>query len=177
VAHLVPVKGHPTLLQALAQTPEVQLWVAGKALDEDYALELHRQAEELGLEGRVHFLGGVSDVPALLAEADIFVLPTWGRWRMEGCPVALLEAMACGKACIATDVPGARDLLVHHECGMLVPPEDPSALGQALCTLAQEAKLRRSYGQAARRRVEERYTIEREVENHQALYEEILGRG
>jgi glycosyltransferase involved in cell wall biosynthesis len=175
VAHLVPVKGHPTLLQALAQTTGLHLWIAGKALDEDYAARLHQMAAELRLEGRVHFLGGVGDVPALLAEADIFVLPTWGRWR-EGCPVALLEAMACGKACVATDVSGSRDLVVHQQSGLLVPPEDPAALSAALSALAQDPALRQGFGQAARRRVEERYTIEREVADHQALYQEILGR-
>jgi glycosyltransferase involved in cell wall biosynthesis len=175
VAHLVPVKGHPTLLQALAQTTGLHLWIAGKALDEDYAARLHQMAAELRLEGRVHFLGGVGDVPALLAEADIFVLPTWGRWR-EGCPVALLEAMACGKACVATDVSGSRDLVFHQQSGLLVPPEDPAALSAALSALAQDPALRQGFGQAARRRVEERYTIEREVADHQALYQEILGR-
>lgn len=174
VAHLVPVKGHPTLLQALTQTPGLHLWIAGKALDEEYAARLRHMTTDLRLEGRVHFLGGVKEVPALLAEADLFVLPTVGRG--EGCPVALLEAMACGKACIATDIPGARDLVVHQESGLLVPPEDPTALAEALTALARAAELRREYGLAARRRVEQHFTIEREVAAHEALYAEILER-
>lgn len=174
VAHLVPVKGHPTLLQAAARVPEVHLWLAGKPLDRDYTERLKALAHQLGIFDRVHFLGGINDVPALLAEADIFALPTWGRWRMEGCPVALLEAMACGKACVATNIPGSRDLVVHGKSGLLVPPENPDALAEALHALVSSPDLRRRLGYAARRRVEQHYTIEREVRDHEALYDEIL---
>lgn len=174
VAHLVAVKGHPTLIQALAQAPSVHLWIVGKRLDEAYVAGLQKMIIDLNLEERVHLLGKVDQVPALLAEADLFVLPTGGRG--EGCPVALLEAMACGKACIATDIPGARDLVIHQESGLLVPPEDPAALAEALTALARATELRREYGLAARRRVEQHFTIEREAAAHEALYTEILER-
>lgn len=175
VAHLVPVKGHPTLLQALARVPDAHLWLAGKPLDAPYVDALKEQVRQLGLSGRVHFLSSVEDIPALLAEVDIAVLPTWARWRMEGCPVALLEAMACGKACVATNIPGARDLLVHGESGLLVPPEDPSALAAALQRLLEDSALRACLGQAARQRVLENFTIAHEVARHEALYAELLG--
>ncbi len=175
VGHLVPVKGHPTLLESLARVPGVELFVAGKPMDEAYTASLHRLAVELGLGNRVHFLGGVSDVPALLAEVDIAVLPTWAKWRMEGCPVALLEAMSCGKACVATDIPGSRDLIEHGRSGLLVPPEEPEALAAALRRLAESPGLRRELGEAARQQVLDHYTIEREVAAHEALYAEILG--
>jgi glycosyltransferase involved in cell wall biosynthesis len=174
VAHLVPVKGHPTLLKALADLPELHLLLAGKPLDRDYAGSLHEQVAQLDLGDRVHFLGRVQEVPAMLAESDIFVLPTWAKWRMEGCPVALLEAMACGKACVATDIPGSRDLLEHGRSGWLVAPEDPKALAGALRQLVASPALCQQLGNAARQRVLGHFTLEREVAAHESLYEELL---
>jgi len=176
VAHLVPVKGHPTLIEAFAQVPDAHLWIVGKPLDKQYEALLKQMVHDLDISNRVHFLGGINDIPALLSEVDIFVLPTWARWRMEGCPVALLEAMACGKACIATDIPGSRDLIEDGRSGILVPPEDPQALAEALHRLISSEDLRIRLGQEARRRVEEHFSIEKEVSAHEALYMEILNK-
>jgi glycosyltransferase involved in cell wall biosynthesis len=175
VAHLVPVKGHPTLLRALATVPHCHLALAGKPMDQEYVASLHQTCTELRITDRVHFLGSVQDVPAFLNEIDIAVLPTWARWRMEGCPVALLEAMACGKASVATDIPGSRDLVEHGKSGLLVPPEDPKALASALQQLVASPDLRRQLGDAARQRVLDHFTIEKEVAAHEVLYREILG--
>jgi len=174
VAQLVPVKGHPTLLHALAPVPRAHLLIAGSPLDKAYTKALHNQVAELQLENRVHFLGGIKDVPALLAESDIFVLPTWARWRMEGCPVALLEAMSCGKACVATDIPGSRDLVENGKSGLLVPPEDSDALASALRRLLASPELRQRLGKAACQRVLDHFTIEKEVAAHEALYSELV---
>lgn len=173
MAHLVPVKGHPTLLHALAQVPDVHLLLAGKPLDKSYVSALEQLVRELGVQERVTLLGGISDVPSLLTELDIFVLPTISRG--EGCPVALLEAMASGCACIATDVAGSRDLIEHERSGLLVPPENPEALAEAIHRLATSSAERTYFGAAARRRVEQHYPIEREVAAHEALYAALLG--
>lgn len=177
VAHLVPVKGHPTLLQAFAQlssNPPAHLWLAGKPMEAAYVHGLQSQVEEFGLAERVHFLGGIDDIPALLAETDIFCLPTWARWRMEGCPVAMLEAMACAKACIGTDIPGTRDQIQHEHNGLLAPPEDMMALASTLQRLLDDQDLRQRLGQSARQTVEKEYTIEIEVQRHSNLFGEIL---
>ena len=173
VAHLIPVKGHPTLLKALTKIPNAHVWLAGQPMDAKYSAALHAQAEYLQITDRVHFLGDIADIPALLAEADIVALPT----RMDALGVAILEAMACGKACVASDVEGPRELLVHQQNGLLVPSEDVDALAGALNRLIENPALRARYGMSARRRVEERFTIEREVAQHEALYLEMLGRG
>lgn len=175
VAHLVPVKGHPILLTAAATIPTLHVVVAGKPLDAAYTARLHAQAAELGVADRVHFIGGVTNVGALLAEADVFAFPTIAHG--EGCPVALLEAQAAGRACIATDVPGSRDQIRHGENGLLVPPEDSRALATALQTLVSSPDLRDRLGAAARQTVLDRYRIEREVHDHAALYDEILRAG
>jgi glycosyltransferase involved in cell wall biosynthesis len=174
VAHLVPVKGHPTLLKALAAVPDAQLILAGKALDQVYESELHRLCADLGVADRVQFLGGIEDVAALNAELDIFALPTLGRMRMEGCPVALLEAMACGLPCIATNIPGSQDVIESGVNGLLVPPEDETALARAIQSLVDSPEARQQMGGAARQRILTNYTIEREVAAYEALYAELL---
>ncbi|HET6382901.1 MAG TPA: glycosyltransferase [Armatimonadota bacterium] len=171
VAHLVPVKGHPTLIEAVAKIPGMHVLIAGSPLDANYFDKLQEMTSKLGLEDRVHFIGSISNVPALLAEVDIFVLPT--ERRGEGSPVALLEAMACGCACVGTDVPGSRDLIEHGKSGWIVSPEESAALAEALRGLAASSELRRSLGEAARARILSRYTIAREAADHAAMYADL----
>lgn len=173
VAHLLPVKGQKILIQALSQVPDGVLFLAGRPLDEGYVKSLHEMVQGLGLANRVHFLGGIDDVPALLAEADIFVLPSLNEGRKEGLPVALLEGMACGKACVATDIPGSRDAIEDGRCGMLVPPGNAGAMAEALNRLCSLPSLREMLGKAARERVMQNYTIEKEVRSLEALYDEL----
>jgi glycosyltransferase involved in cell wall biosynthesis len=104
----------------------------------------------------------------------VFVLPTRAEGRMEGCPVALLEAMASGRACIASDIPGSRDIVEPGRSGDLVPADDAGALAEAIRRLANDPSTRRALGDAARRRVLQKYSIECEVEAHESLYAEIL---
>lgn len=174
VAHLVPVKGHPTLIEAVSRLSDAHLYLAGKPMDEDYIHALHEQVEALRMIWRVHFLGGVEDVPSFLGDMDIVVLPTWDKWRREGCPVALLEAMACGKACIATDVPGSRDIIEDGVSGLLVEPENAIALAEAIQRLIDDPELRDRIGKAARLRIEKHFSIEKEVAAHEQLYEEMM---
>lgn len=174
VAHLVPVKGHPTLIEAVNNFSNVHLLLAGKQNDREYFSQLQAQVKILDLIEKVHFLDFIENIPEFLSAIDIAVLPTWDRWRREGCPVALLEAMACGKACIATDVPGSRDIIEDGISGLLVPPEDPHALANAIQRLIDDPELRQQLGLAARQRVETHYTIEKEVAAHEQLYREIL---
>jgi len=175
VAHLVPVKGHPTLIQALSRLPDVHLVLAGRENDQEYVSGLREQVARLGLENQVHFLGLVENVPELMRDLDVVVLPTWNRWRKEGCPVALLEAMACGKACVATNIPGARDIIEDGISGLLVEPENADALAKAINHLIEDKDLREKMGEAARKRVETSFSIEREVAAHEQLYLELMG--
>ncbi len=175
VAQIVEVKGHPTLLRAIAEVPGMQLWLVGKPLDESYFRKLKELAEELGVAGRIRFLGHIADIPALLAEADIFVLPTIAPG--EGCPVALMEAMASGKCCVATDVSGSRDLIVHGKSGLLVEPGEHRVLAGTLRELMTAPEKRRFFGEQARKRAERCFTLEQESARFQALYQELIGAG
>jgi glycosyltransferase involved in cell wall biosynthesis len=168
VAHLVPVKGHQALITAIAKRRDLVLVLAGKPLDSEYVEELHALVDRLGVRDRVHFVSDVEDVPAFLSEVDIFCLPS----LQEGSPVALLEAMACARACVASDIPGARDMIEHERSGLLVAPSNADELAKALASL-ESASRRSELGIAARRRVEDHYTIEEETRAHMALYDEI----
>jgi glycosyltransferase involved in cell wall biosynthesis len=102
----------------------------------------------------VTWLGHVGDIAAVWARAHIAVLPS----IHEGVPKNLLEAAACGRPMIATDVPGCRDIVRHGETGLLVPPGDQAALASAIDTLARSPELRARYGAAARRLVVQRFS-------------------
>lgn len=175
VAHLLPVKGHPTLIEAVARCPWAELHLAGRFLDEAYVDGLKRQIAELGIQDRVHLLGQVVDIPAFHRRLDIFVLPTLAEGRMEGCPVALLEAMASGLPVVATDIPGARDVIEPSRSGLLVPARDAEALAAALGRL-QDPDRRRELGRGARRRIETAYSLEHEIAVHEAVYDRLIGR-
>ena len=124
--------------------------------------------------GAVRWHGAVDDVRAVWARASIAVLPSY----REGLPMSLLEAAACGRPIVTTDVPGCREVVVDGETGLLVPARDPRALADAIARLAADAVLRRRLGAAARRRVEARFAREIVVGQTLDLYARLLaGRG
>lgn len=174
VGHLLPVKGHDLLLEAVRGMDGVEVWIAGAMADKEHAERIRRMAESEGLAGRVRLLGSVEDVAALHAEADLFVHPTRSDGRQEGCPVALLEAMASGMACIATDIAGSQDVIEHGKSGLLVPPLDRLALRLAIEKVLSDDGLRHSLGAEARRRIVEHYSIKREVQQHEEMYLRVL---
>lgn len=143
-------KGFDVLIGALAsQDPDVQLLLAGDGRERN---AYRARAEALGMGVRVHFLGDRSDVPALLAACDVYVLSS----RREGMAVAMLEAIAAGKPVVAAEVGGVWEALAPRAerpaGGWTVPPEDASALGGAL---REVMGLLRTDPAAVRARVEE----------------------
>ena len=175
VAQLVPVKGHKILLEAVKGVADVHVVLAGDTTDAQYRAEVLAAGEAEQVRGRVHFVGYFKDVRALLQESDIFVLPTLNVGRGEAFGVALLEAMSCGLPCIATSTDGPRELLDDGRAGILVPPGDVSALGEAIRHLASDADARRRLGEAARRRATSSYSLDQETRLTEALYLEALG--
>jgi glycosyltransferase involved in cell wall biosynthesis len=135
VARMEPQKRHDVLLDAWAALDgDAVLLLAG---DGSLRADLLRRRDELGLADRVRFLGNRADVPDLLAAADLTVLTS--DW--EGMPIAVLESMAAGRAVVATDVSGVRDLLAGGG-GLVVPRRAPSATAKALHTLLFDADAR-----------------------------------
>ncbi|MGB6447563.1 MAG: glycosyltransferase, partial [Xanthobacteraceae bacterium] len=119
-----------------------------------------------GMTDNIMWLGERPDVEELLSASDIFVLPS----HQEGFSNALLEAMAARLPAVATAVGGNIDAVADNETGLLVPVRDPRALAAAILRLAQNADLRRSFGDAARRRVEERFSLQACVDRYEILY-------
>jgi glycosyltransferase involved in cell wall biosynthesis len=129
-----------------------------------------REAQAHGVERWVTYLGGRADVVDLYRAADIFVFPSRG----EGCPNAVLEAMASGLPVVATDVAGNREVLGEDgNAGWLVPAEDPAALAEAVATLLGSPSMRREVAMAARERILERFDIDRVGAQYLCLYEEL----
>lgn len=174
VAHMVRVKGHPTLIRAASSLPAVHLLFAGALTDEAYVAELRALAAELGMSERVHFLGPVRQIAALLRETEAFALPTYASGRGEGFGVALIEAMSCGIPCIATAIDGPRDIIEDGRSGLLVEPENVASLSEAIRKLAGDSELRGRLGRGARERVLKEYTIGTEVRRTEAVYREVL---
>ena len=120
------------------------------------------------LEGRGAILAGWrDDIPEVLAASDIVTLPS--RFG-EGCPNAVLEAMAAGKPVVATRAGGTPEVVVDGETGILVPPENPTDLRAALVALAADPDRRRRMGEAGRARALEKYPVDRTVKAYESLY-------
>ncbi len=167
VARLSPAKDIATLLQAMAlavkSIPDLRLEIAGAG---PCGPELRQLATDLNLNEQVHFLGETQAVPALLARASLFVLPS----RSEGISLTLLEAMARGLPVLACRVGGNPEVVDDGVTGRLVPAGDPQALAQEMAALLSDPDRARQWGQAGRRRVEDKFDIGRMVAQYEQLY-------
>jgi L-malate glycosyltransferase len=167
VANLRPEKNHEILFEAAAGLfrihPELRLRIVGDGVRRR---ELEQLAAALGLGSRIEFLGHREDVPALLADADVFVLPS----RSEAFPNGAIEAMAAGLPVIACAVGGLLDLIQNDSTGILVPSGDAGALASALRSLVEHPVRAEALGAAARRVVHERYSFDRMVASFEDLY-------
>lgn len=165
-------KGHRYLLEAAAklkrQDLNFKIRIAG---DGSLRQSLEQDAVRLGLKDDVQFSGFVSDTRAFLADVDVFVMPS----LFEGLGVAALEAMAAGKAVIASRVGGLAESVLHGVTGILVPPRDPEALAGAIAKIVKQPELAAAMGQRGRLRVLEHFTLEQMALKNEAYYYELLG--
>ncbi len=167
VARLSPEKDIANLIRAAAQAAErardlrVEIAGGGPCLE-----ELEQLAASLGVADRIRFLGEVHDVPAVLARARMFVLPSLS----EGIPLTVLEAMACGLPVVATRVGGLPEVVDDGVTGLLVPPADPAALAEAVLEVWNDPYRRDRMGRAGGRRAQEHFDVRRMVAEYEALY-------
>jgi len=171
VGRFVAIKDLATLVRAFARVaaerPDAVLLLAG---DGPLRSEIDALAAALALRERVHFAGWVEDLAPLYATFDICALSSLN----EGTPVALIEAMAAAKPVVATRVGGVADVVDHERTGLLVPPSDPAALGDAMLRLAGNAAERSSMGAAGRQAVVSRFSTTRLVDDIDRLYATAL---
>jgi glycosyltransferase involved in cell wall biosynthesis len=170
-SRLNPMKGVRYFLesaQMLAQRfPDVHFMVVGDGGTRNY---LEEQAKKLSIADRIVFTGFRNDIPDLLAESSISVLPSLS----EGISNTLLESMAAGIPVIATRVGGNPEVVEDGVSGLLVPPRDPAALAAAAGRLLENEELAFSLGQAGMRRVSELFSIEYAVHQTENLYQQLV---
>jgi polysaccharide biosynthesis protein PelF len=165
-----PVKDLETLLLAFAlvrrQLPAARLRMFGSPPhgQEAYLQRCKALAAELGLGGAATFEGRVEKIRDAYDSGQIVVLCSIS----EGFPYTLIEAMTCGRPCVATDVGGVSEAVA--DTGMIVPPRNPEALAQSCLTLLRDASLRRKLGAAARMRALEYFTVDRAISAFDEIY-------
>ncbi len=171
VGRLAVEKGHDTLIRAWRRVanelPDAKLAIAG--LGEKPPLT--KIIGELALQKHVHLLGFRDDVPMLYNQADLAVLaPVAG----ESFGIALLEAYASGRACVATDVGGVSDLVLDGETGFLVKPRDEAGIAAALVACLKDAELRERFARAGRERVLANFTPEKLGDVAEGLFNTLI---
>ena len=171
VANLRPEKNHESLIAAAAQLastcPNLRYQIVGEGTRRP---ALEHLARSRGVDHLIEFLGHREDVPALLAAADLFVLPS----RSEAFPNGAIEAMAAGLPVVACAVGGLLDLVETGRTGILVPPSDPEPLAAAIRSLYDDPARAREMGLAARSEVRAQYSFERMVAAFDDLYDTEL---
>jgi glycosyltransferase involved in cell wall biosynthesis len=174
VANLFPRKGYEVMLRALPAivhaVPMVHYVIVGSD-DHDYADRLKRLAHELKIADRVHIVGFQDPVQPFLASLDLYVHPA----LMEGFGIAVVEAMAMGKAVVATTTGGLPEVVAQGKTGLLVPPGDVESLAATVVSLLQDRVKREEMGFCGRARAYERFSLHASVVQVEQLYGEVVG--
>ena len=165
------VKGHPTLIEAARNVcgkfPQVKFVLIG---DGKKRAEFEAKVSELGLQSNFLFLGSRQNVPEILACCDIAVLPS----QAEGFSNALLEYMAMGLPTVATDVGGNPEVIENGVNGLLVKPNHPASLADAISSLLENPHFASQLGSAGKERVRRHFNFAQLTSNVDALYTELL---
>lgn len=168
--HKQPLTLIKAFAEAIKQNGNLHLLMVG---DGDQKEEAHQLIDSLGLKQHITLEKFRQDVPDVLAAADIFVLPS--LW--EGLPIGLLEAMAMGKAIIASNADGTREIIEHNQNGILVPIETlQKSTADALIQLSTNAELRKFLEMNARKTITERFNAVRMTRTIETIYTDILSK-
>jgi glycosyltransferase involved in cell wall biosynthesis len=146
-----------------------RFWLAGSLDPSNLTSVPEDVLSQWSKDGVVEVLGHQSDIPNLFANSNIVVLPSY----REGLPKALVEAAACGRAVVTTDVPGCRDAIEPETTGLLAPVRDPLGLADAIQFLIETPERRKQMGASGRALAEREFAIEKVVDAHLALYHEL----
>jgi glycosyltransferase involved in cell wall biosynthesis len=174
VGRLLDDKGIRTLVAAhrLLRTrmPDARLLIAGTPDPANPASVTEAEAKSWNNEPGIAWLGHVRDIAGFWAQTHVAVLPS----RREGLPLSLMEAAACGRAMIASDVPGCREVVLHEQTGLLFAVDDAAALAAAMARLGSDPQLRARYAAAARKLVVDKFAAEIIGRQVVALYQQLL---
>ena len=179
VARVIPRKGMLALIEAFAGVRRVRqdatLAIVGEMDSHPgYVAECRERAQALGVDGAITFAGAlpIDQVSAQCAACDLFVLAS----EQETAPVSIAEAMAMGRAVVATDVGGCSAMVVDGVTGRIVPPRDPGTFTDAVLALLSDRALCAAMGQAARKAAQERFALRSVADATAKLYQTILAR-
>jgi glycosyltransferase involved in cell wall biosynthesis len=171
IARLSDVKGIDILIKAMpkviSQMPKVRVLIMGQGKEEE---ALKKLTSSLKADGYVQFHPIVDNTAAALPVFDIFVMPS----RQEGLGLSVMEAQACGLPVIASKVGGLPTLIKHELTGLLVEPENPDALAQAILRLLKDKALAQKLGTNGRDFIRKNYSAEGMVEKTMNLYTRLL---
>jgi glycosyltransferase involved in cell wall biosynthesis len=171
VGRLEAEKGHRCFLEAARLLPPpydgCRFWIVGEG---SLAGELRAYARELGIAGRVAFLGLRDDIPDLLDRMDVVVAPSFS----EACPLSLVEAMSMGKPCVASNLDSIREIVTDGRDGLLVAPGDPGGLAAKIAYLLEHPEDARRLGEAAARTAAARFDARVMAEELTLLYNECI---
>jgi len=171
VAFFADHKGQRHLVEAaktvLEKFPRTAIFLIGEGPLRE---PLQRLAQDEGIGDRVFFPGFRRDIPAILRDLDLYVMPS----HKEGLGTAILDALYCGVPVVACEAGGMPELVHHEKTGLLVPPQDSKALAQAIIRLLDHPDEAATYATAGRKRVEDHYTVDRMVEGNIRVYERML---
>lgn len=173
VATLRSWKGHRFLISAMTdpRLETARLVIVGDGPQEPH---LRKQVHDLGLDGRVTFAGRQDDVRSWLHAFSVFVLPSTGN---EGIPQALMQAMASELPVVTTAAGAIPELVRDHENGLVVATENPKALSDAICEIANDRALRQRLAVAARREVEQKHTKAAMLDAMEDVFRQAVKRG
>ena len=169
VGRLEDQKGFDVLIRALAEIEGASLVLVGDGGERARLEELGRR---LGVADRIAWKGWQDEPRSYLPTFDVVAFPS----RFEGFPLAILEALLARSAVVATDVGSVGEVIRDGETGVLIPHDDPAALGAGIRRLLDDADLRRRVGDAGRRLVLDRFTADHMTRSFEALYDELLAR-
>lgn len=181
VTRITPEKGIHFLIRAIAELKkhsattgiDIKLLIVGGPYfekDVDYMNKLKQEVTDLGVEDSVIFTGFLSDTRVVTSLLDIVLVPSI---IPEACPRTIIEAMAVGKPVISTPLGGSKEL-VTSETGILVPPEDASAIADAISTLATDQERLKAMGEASRNRADQLFSSKKNTALTEAVYAELL---
>ena len=181
LGRIVLKKGFNVLIQALPYVREkiqdVRIIVGGDGTD---LPRLKTLAEETGVSDIVHFPGTINrtDVPVYFYLSDLFVLPAVfdPKGNVDGCPIVILEAMACGKPVVSSNISGIPIVVKDGETGILVDEKNVNGLATAIISLLENPKKREQFGRAAQQRIQQELTWTKTVEQFISIYQQNVNR-
>jgi len=171
IGRLSPVKGLDSLINAFKESSilnkKAELLIVGDGPDKE---KLKSLANELNIKSKVHFIESSLNTPKLLSIMDVFVFPS----VQEGLGLSLIEALASGRAVVATDAGGIKSLIKDNQSGLLTEIGDKKALSQAMCKLLENEELRTKLAQNGREIVKNEFSLDKMVERTETLYKSLI---